>query len=361
MKRRQNDLFKLPNSIFTAPLNATQLKVLAVFYSLRSRTIRNGKKYVKISQKSLKKMCGIKSTRTISDAANALCRLGYIERIDRYYDDYKRLGTFVYTIPVVSGRDFFFVSRRFFKYMLTSAQTRMYLFFCKCAESGSRWFWNSYNDICAALRLKRSAVIQTVKELCNIGLIKKRSVRKKDGSQSDNHYKVVTLKLPRIRIGQKKGRSRLAHSFFQSSKFVKPFYNIILNQKAQIVKFICCYFFDSRGSPKICSSLYSTHSYSNRKKKRKYLYLKYRCNLGRQVFWRNIRLCFSSLPINSHRRNSLKSARTARPSAAAPLSEHFYFFFCWIPLGKRTCKCSCERWNEGAVNRSKNHKSYVSQ
>ena len=126
MKRRQNDLFKLPNSIFTAPLNATQLKVLAAFYSLRSRTIRNGKKYVKISQKSLKKMCGIKSTRTISDAANTLCRLGYIERIDRYYDDYKRLGTFVYTIPVVSGRDFFFVSRRFFKYMLTSAQTRMY-------------------------------------------------------------------------------------------------------------------------------------------------------------------------------------------------------------------------------------------
>ena len=58
MKRRQNDLFKLPNSIFTAPLNATQLKVLAAFYSLRSRTIRNGKKYVKISQKSLKKMCG---------------------------------------------------------------------------------------------------------------------------------------------------------------------------------------------------------------------------------------------------------------------------------------------------------------
>lgn len=310
MKRRQNDLFKLPNSIFTAPLNATQLKVLAAFYSLRSRTIRNGKKYVKISQKSLKKMCGIKSTRTISDAANALCRLGYIERIDRYYDDYKRLGTFVYTIPVVSGRDFFFVSRRFFKYMLTSAQTRMYLFFCKCAESGSRWFWNSYNDICAALRLKRSAVILTVKELCSIGLIKKRSVKKKDGSQSDNHYKVVTLKSPRIRIGQKKGRSRLAHSFSQLSKFVKPFYITILNQKAQIVKFICCYFFDSRGSPKICSSLYSTHLYSNRKKKRKYLYSKYRCNLGRQNFLRNTDGCASTRRISVHKGKVHSNQRT---------------------------------------------------
>ena len=78
MKRRQNDLFKLPNSIFTAPLNATQLKVLAAFYSLRSRTIRNGKKYVKISQKSLKKMCGIKSTRTI---ATRHLRIHYSRRI----------------------------------------------------------------------------------------------------------------------------------------------------------------------------------------------------------------------------------------------------------------------------------------
>ena len=339
MKRRQNDLFKLPNSIFTAPLNATQLKVLAAFYSLRSRTIRNGKKYVKISQKSLKKMCGIKSTRTISDAANALCRLGYIERIDRYYDDYKRLGTFVYTIPVVSGRDFFFVSRRFFKYMLTSAQTRMYLFFCKCAESGSRWFWNSYNDICAALRLKRSAVIQTVKELCNIGLIKKRSVRKKDGSQSDNHYKVVTLKLPRIRIGQKKGRSRLAHSFFQLSKCVKPFYITILNQKAQIVKFICDISFPiiphflspplmlikfterrfkrrekaptgARGSPKIFSSLYSTHFYSNRSKKRLTLYSKYRCNLGRQNFSRNTHGCASTRRKSIHMGKVRSNQRT---------------------------------------------------
>lgn len=286
MKRRQKDLFKLPNSIFTANLSATQFKVIAALYSLRSRSIRNGYKYIKISQKSLKKICGIKSTQTISNAANALCRLGYIKRIDRYYDDYKKLGTFVYTLPVVTGRDFFFVSRRFFKYMLTSAQTRMYLFFCKCADSSTRWFWNSYNDICAALRLKRSAVIQTVKELCGIGLIKKRPVRKKDGSRSDNHYRVVILKPPKIKIRQKKGRSCLAPSFFQLSKCVKLFYSTILIHNARNVKCIHHIFFDCRGSPNKLSSLYSTHLYSNRKKKRIYLYLKYRCNLGRQKFFR---------------------------------------------------------------------------
>jgi DNA-binding MarR family transcriptional regulator len=286
MKRRQKDLFKLPNSIFTANLSTTQFKVIAALYSLRSRSIINGYKYVKISQKALKKICGVKSTQTISDAANALCRLGYIKRIDRYYDDYKKLGAFVYTLPVVTGRDFFFVSRRFFKYLLTAAQTRMYLFFCKCADSSSRWFWNSYNDICASLNLKRSAVIQTVKELCSIGLIKKRSVRKKDGSQSDNHYKVVTIKPPRIKKRNGKGRSYFALSFPQLSIFIKTLSNNII--KHEIIKvntnrnknFYC------RGSPKKLSSLYSTHLYSNRKKKRNILYLKYRCNLGRRVLWR---------------------------------------------------------------------------
>ena len=139
MKHCQKDLFKLPNSIFTADLTPMQFKVIAALYSLRSHSIYKGNKYIKISQKALKKICGIKSTQTISDAANALCRLGYIKRIDRYYDDYKKLGTYVYTLPVVTGRDFFFVSRLFLKYELTAAQTRMYLFFCKCADSASTY------------------------------------------------------------------------------------------------------------------------------------------------------------------------------------------------------------------------------
>ena len=119
-----------------------------------------------------------------------------------------------------------------------------------------------------------------------MGLIKKRSVKKKDGSLSDNHYKVVILMPPKRKIRQKKGRSCLALSFFQLSKCVKLFYNTILIQKARIVKLISYYFFETRGSPKIFSSLYSTHLYTNRKKKRLYLYLKYRCNLGRQKFFR---------------------------------------------------------------------------
>lgn len=284
MKRRHNDLFKMPNDIFQAPLNATELTVLAAVYSLRSRTVSRGKKYIKVNQKSIAALCGFKSTKTVSNAVNKLVRLGYIERIDRYYDDYKKLGSFVYTVPVIRGRAYFFVNRRFFKYHLSAAQTRMYLYCCKCAESRSMRFWNSYNDICSALHLKRSAVVQTIKELVLFGLLKKYKVRKKDGSYSDNHYKVVALKPPRRKIKRKKRRSRLALDFFRcclcaayTTSIKKP--NYIINQMAEKVNTPRIIFF-SRGSPKICHSLYSTHFYTNRKKNKIKLYLKYRCNLG---------------------------------------------------------------------------------
>ena len=284
MKRRRNDLFKMPNDIFQAPLNATELTVLAAVYSLRSRTVSRGKKYIKVNQKTIAALCGFKSTKTVSNAMNKLVRLGYIERIDRYYNDYKKLGSFVYTVPIIRGRAYFFVNRRFFKYHLSAAQTRMYLYCCKCAESRSMRFWNSYNDICSALHLKRSAVVQTIKELVFFGLLKKYKVRKKDGSYSDNHYKVVALKPPKRKIMRKKRRSRLALGFFRCCLCAayttsNKKHKYIINQISEKVNTSPIIFF-SRGSPKICRSLYSTHFYTNRKKNKIKLYLKYRCNLG---------------------------------------------------------------------------------
>ena len=284
MTRRHNDLFKMPNDIFDAPLNATEITVLAAVYSLRSRTVSRGKKYIKVNQKTIAALCGFKSTKTVSNAMNKLVRLGYIERIDRYYDDYKKLGSFVYTVPIIRGRAYFFVNRRFFKYHLSAAQTRMYLYCCKCAESRSMRFWNSYNDICSALHLKRSAVVQTIKELVIFGLLKKYKVRKKDGSYSDNHYKVVALKPPKRKIMRKKRRSRLALGFFRCCLCAayttsNKKHKYIINQISEKVNTSPIIFF-SRGSPKICRSLYSTHFYTNRKKNKIKLYLKYRCNLG---------------------------------------------------------------------------------
>lgn len=280
MKRRHNDLFKMPNDIFDAPLNATELMVLAAVYSLRSRSIHKGVKYVRVNQQTIATLCGLKSTKTVSKAIDKLRRLEYIKRIDRYYDDYKKLGSYVYAIPVIRGRAFFFVNRRFLRYGLTAAQTRMYLYCCKCADSSSKRFWNSYNDICSALHLKRSAVIQTVKELIVLGLLKKYRVRKKDGSYSDNHYKVIALKPPRIRRKRKR-RSRLALDFSHANiTCVYPSIKYILNHKSKKVNTLRIYFFDLRGSPKIFSTLLVPTFNTNRERKRLKLYLEYRWYLG---------------------------------------------------------------------------------
>lgn len=281
MTHRHNDLFKLPNNIFCSGLNATEITVLAVMYSLRSRSIYKGKKYIKINQKTIAKICGFKTTVTVSKAIDKLCRIGYIERISRYYDDAHKLGAYVYTIPVVRGR-YFFVSRKIFKCNLTVAQMRMYLYFCKCSESHSKRFWNSYNDICQELNLKRSAVIKTISELLKLRLIKRYRVRKKDGSYSDNHYKVLTFVNRGRKFTHKKRRRPLSQSILFSKNNVKPIYKIIINQKyikVNTLRRYYLYFFDLRGSPKIFSTLYSTHFYSNRVRKKLKLYLKYRCNL----------------------------------------------------------------------------------
>ena len=82
---RKYDLFKMPNNIFEAPLTATELRVMAVIYSLRSRSICKGKKYIKINQKAIASICGFKSTATVSKAVDSLCRYGYL-RIERFYD-----------------------------------------------------------------------------------------------------------------------------------------------------------------------------------------------------------------------------------------------------------------------------------
>lgn len=275
IRERYYNFFKMPNDIFEKNLSYSELTVLAAVYSLRSHSIFRGNKYIKISQKSIASICGFKSTTTVSKAIDKLCYLGYITRINRYYDDYRKLGTNVYTIPTVKGK-YFFVSRRIFKYHLTTSQMRMYLFSCKCSDSRSKRFWNSYNDICQALKLKRSSVIKTITELCNMGLIKKYLIRKKNGSYSDNHYKVIKLLPPKRKI-HKKGRCRFAPTYSPVC-ISKHLCGSMINFFYHKVNTFLLFFY-LRGSPKICSSLYSTHSIPPDRKNKIKLYLKYRCNL----------------------------------------------------------------------------------
>lgn len=283
------NLFKMPNDIFGGKLSAGEIKVLAALYSLRSKSVYKGNKYIKVNQAVIARICGFSSERTISSAIAKLSLYGYIKEIRRYYADSHKLGAYVYTLPVLS-KNYFFVDRQIFKHKLSSAQFRMYLFFCKAANSSNKRSWNSFNDIANALGIKRTAVVQTVKELITMKLIRKYRVKKKDGSFSDNHYKVVALKYSyKFRRKKKRPHRSLLRQGLSVCTVAYPNSSISVNHSYAFVKrktkdFL---FFAARGSPFFCRSYDSTHFITNRKKNRIKLYLKYRCNLT--IYYRKIK------------------------------------------------------------------------
>lgn len=280
---RNKGLFKMPNDIF-GKLTASEMRVLSALYSIRARSIYNGKKYIKVKQAVIARVCGFNSTKTISSAIDKLCLYGYIERISRNYMDYKKLDAYTYTIPVLK-KNYFFVDRQFFRCKLTSAQVRMYLFFCKSAVSANKTSWNSFNDIAQTLNVKRSSVIKTVQELVSMKLIRKTRVKKKDGSYSDNHYKVVALKF--FKIKKKRHRkSVIATQYDVRSRYsirvscAKPYIFILIDKKGFVNRGYGCFnLFFNRGSPKFYATVISTHFDTYRRKNKIKLYLKYRCNL----------------------------------------------------------------------------------
>ena len=172
-----NDLFRMPNKIFdmNMRLSATELTVLAALYSLRGVCYKN-KKYVRISQKAIATMTGL-TPKTISRIIDKLNRLNLILEVRRYFVDEHKLGTYHYTLPIVDFK-YFLVSSKIFKIKLTASEFRMYLYCCKCADSRTMQFWNSFNDICNQLNLHRSSVIATLKSLIKKGLISRYRVKK---------------------------------------------------------------------------------------------------------------------------------------------------------------------------------------
>lgn len=260
-----NELFKMPNNIFDKNLSATELTVLTTMYSLRGVCCKN-KKYVRISQKAIATITGLTS-KTISRIIDKLRRLNLILDIKRYFVDSHKLGTYHYTLPIIKY-NYFFVSRKIFKLTkkLTSSEMRMYLYCCKCADSRTMQFWNSFNDISSQLGLHRSSVIATLKSLINKGLISRYRVTKKDGSYADNYYQINTILIKKPKIHKKKRRYyRVASSIFPF-RFVLGIFKSYRDIIQILHKSVKCYFSYPRGSPKIYISVRSTHLYTNREK-----------------------------------------------------------------------------------------------
>lgn len=179
--------FRLNNSILDCGLTPNELKVAVCLYScvFRNRFI------VQIKQSTIAKKCGIKKVETVGNIICQLQRKGIIERVSRPHRANGWLGTYIYKLKAVASKGFFRI-KRYILGKLNGVQLRMYLFVCR-AVTKKNYMWNSFNDISRALQISRNKVISVIKELVEMGFIRKLKVLKNDGSYSDNHYSVTEL------------------------------------------------------------------------------------------------------------------------------------------------------------------------
>ena len=199
--------FKLSNDILDCDLTPNELKVAVCLYSC---VFRNNYT-VQIKQSTIACKCGIKSVSTVS---NIICKLqgkGVIERVSRPHKANGWLGTYIYKLKAISSKGYFKV-KRYILGRLNGVQMRMYLFVCR-AVTKKNDMWNSFNDIARSLQIARNKVVAVIKELVDLGFIRKQRVRKKDGSYSDNHYSIAEPIFKKKNHNKKESPKQAANPF----------------------------------------------------------------------------------------------------------------------------------------------------
>lgn len=177
--------FRMNNDIFEYRLTPNEYNVLAYLYSCADKHTC----IAKVKQSKIAEKCGIRQVETVARIISRLKEKGLIADSERRLKRNLVYGTYRYTLQRIKPHAFFCVPR-FIIGKITAIQMRMYLFVCKCLDKTKK-MWNSYNDISRQLGVKRDSVISVIKELVEGGFLKKRTVLKKDGSYSDNHYELV--------------------------------------------------------------------------------------------------------------------------------------------------------------------------
>ena len=195
-------MFRLTNHIFELGLDAQELSVYAYLCSLPGNgyTI-TGSTIITVKQRMIAVNCGIRSPVTVAKTIDRLREKGLVDYLERQYKANGHQGTYCYAVtkkPTDTG--FFTIDRRVFG-MLTPRQMLVYLFLCKSFSTVLHDCWNSYNDIAAQIGMKRESVIQTIRELVELGLIVRMQRRSKENRRVyvDNHYSIVRFEVGHIR------------------------------------------------------------------------------------------------------------------------------------------------------------------
>lgn len=167
------NLFKLSNRILDLKLTASELTVFAYLCSIRASKMLIGD-MVKVRQSVIAEKCGIKTSATVSRIIRSLQEKGFIDMIIPTEKANRMRSTNSYIIKKLSHSDgFFYVQKNIFCGRLNPRQIRVYLFIARSYSHKLGYCWNSYNDIAKQLGMKRTDVINTIKELTHSKFIRK--------------------------------------------------------------------------------------------------------------------------------------------------------------------------------------------
>lgn len=195
-------LFRLNNHIFELGLDAQELSVYAYLCSLpASGFTLQGSSIVTVKQLTIAANCGIRSPVTVAKTIDRLREKGLVDYLERNIKANGYQGTYCYAVPKQpTDTGFFTVDRHVFG-MITPRQMLVYLFLCKSFNTVLHDCWNSYNDIAAQIGMKRESVIQTIRELVELGLIVRMQRRSKENRRVyvDNHYSITRFEVGKIR------------------------------------------------------------------------------------------------------------------------------------------------------------------
>ncbi len=226
-------------------MSDSELFVQTYLYSIKGFTNLYGR-CVKVKQETIAKACKI-STATVARALKGLMQKGIIINKVRSIKSNGHLSTCYYVLKPVD-ESYFMVYRKALK-LLSARLIKPYLFICRSAKHKTNSCYQSYSDIAVATGIKRTDVLSIIKELNELGLIRKRKKITKSGDYTDNTYFVVGFILARI---FKKGQKKMSR--FGQSKLINCILRVITSFKKHCTSlFWVCqgFLLRSRGSPHI--------------------------------------------------------------------------------------------------------------
>lgn len=277
--------FRLPSAIlYASDLSSREFAVLAYLLSIHT-AIRsgNGAEYKRVRQAIIAEKCGM-SAQTVARVTASLLKKGYISAIIDSYRNNRFTGTYTYVInlSVRSWGNYALVSREIFG-KLSPVQLRVYCFMLGAEDKKLGYSWNSFKDISTAIHISRNTAISAIKQLVELGMIKRIHRRRRDNERvyADNCYMVIVV--TRVAMGIKKeARLRRALLLILTSHIrtiTKRYVNvnhIHINTHSRDCQGVIGkkrLFSFTRGSPKN-KDLYITHSYYNEKRTTIWLYLR---------------------------------------------------------------------------------------